>query len=262
MFLGSLRSSPSWSVPFLALFGAVVAIDPYDRIGTGLVSDSLKQAVAGGLNPVLWKLSQFASAPRDHILIGDSRIGNVSERMLDSLTGGQAANLGLGGASLDEVIGVFWMADSLTRCASVDISIGFSQFNDYNHGDRSRLFVALQEQPALYLVSRTVMRSSWMIARQLFRSLAATQAIEVNREQFWASQQDYYGDAVFLLYKHPDHELEELRRIGTHCRERGIALRFVVFPTYASLRERIEHSTAEYQRRLPDSRASLPRLPL
>ena len=260
MFLGSLRSSPSWSVPFLALFGAVVAIDPYDRIGTGLVSDSLKQAVAGGLNPVLWKLSQFASAPRDHILIGDSRIGNVSERMLDSLTGARQRTWDWAVQALMRSLGCSGSLTVSRDCASVDISIGFSQFNDYNHGDRSRLFVALQEQPALYLVSRTVMRSSWMIARRLFRSVAATQAIEVKRE----SSGPVSGTIMAMRCSfRTSTRITSLRSFGVLARiaEQGVAVEFVVFPTHASLRERISACSTEYERRLPDSRASLPRSP-
>ena len=224
--------------PFALIAAVVFAVDPYNRVGSHLVSDAVKRRSAAALNPVLWNLSRFDAEPRPWVLLGDSRMGNVLEDSVAARVGMPVANLAFGGASLDEVIQAFWIADARTRLSAVDIAIGFSQYSDYEHSDRTALYRTITAQPLLYFVSRTVLRATALTVLAA-REGAPPMGRPHDRGQFWAAQEEAYGDQLFRVYRHPDQYQKELGRIADRCRARGIRLRFIVFPTHASLRARM-----------------------
>ncbi len=238
------------AAPFAFLAGVVLAVDPYDRVGSHLIGDDVKLRSAAALNPVLWSLSRYKADPRRFVLLGDSRMGNVSADSVSARVGVPVANLAFGGSSLDEVISAFWIADALVALTNVDIAVGFSQYSDYDHTDRTALYRTLESQPLLYLVSRSVLRATTMTIQAAARKAAPPPGHPAKLEAFWAAQHDAYADRSYRVYKHPDQYRADLARIAARCRERRIHLRFIVFPTFTSLRGRLApfHLESEFER--------------
>jgi hypothetical protein len=83
-----------------------------------------------------------------------------------------------------------------------------------------------------------VLRATLMTVQAATTS-AQRPRIPVSREDFWVTQQDAYADKAYRVYRHPDQQHRELQRIAAHCRQRGIRLRFIVFPTFTTVRGRL-----------------------
>ena len=158
--------------------------------------------------------------------------------------------LAFGGANLREMIDAFWVAESSTDLQHVVMSVGFSQYAVPDPVDRVAVFRSWQANPLLYLINRTVLKSTAVLLKEAFDAgEGEIGRPDVGREAFWQSQLSYYGDRVMTGYSEHYEERERLEAMARYCRENSIELTFVIMPTSPDLHERIAayHREAEYK---------------
>ncbi|MBI3792192.1 MAG: hypothetical protein HY275_15115 [Gemmatimonadetes bacterium] len=225
------------ALPFAALAGVIAVVDPFGFVGSTVLPVARREAAARTIDPALEGLLRYRRDPRAHVLFGDSRMANFHDELPSRMAGHPVANLGIGGASLVEVLHLVRLVAEQGALRQADVGIAFSQYSDYDRSDRTAFYTELRDNPALYFVSRNVIKATWLA----LTSDGAPQPPEGSRtrEQFWQEQMDYYGDRLLRTHRHPDRDLEELRRIADWCRGHGVTLRFVVLPVHASLHERV-----------------------
>ena len=241
-------------LPF-ALVGAVVAaVDPFHVFPWSPIAPPgvETESLAYRMDPPLWKLAAFHRRPAPNVLLGDSRMALLRSTAIDSLTGERFANLGYGGGSLDEALKTFWYVDRRVHLRSATFGINLDVYNQANAKDRVTGTIRTLENPALYLCDRLVLRTAWdLIAARLTGHPDRFGIPPMSPDAFWNYQLDVTARIAYESYRYPESYRRRLEEIAAHCRERGIALRFVIFPEHADLQARAE------QFRLGDARARM-----
>lgn len=230
------------ATPLLILASGVAAIDPFRffRI-VELLPAAEKLQVAGARDPALWALARYAEDPSSAVLLGDSRMANMPLAGIREHSGTRFAMLAFGGANLREMIDAFWVANSTVRLQEVVMSVGFSQWAVPDPVDRVAVFSSWQDNPLLYLINRTVLKSSVALVKS--RRETGENAVarpDMDRETFWQSQLSYYGDRVMTGFAEHYGQRERLDAMARYYRESGIELTFVIMPTSPDLHERID----------------------
>lgn len=230
------------SMPLAILGIAIAIVDPFGflRIASP-IPESVKHDVAAARDPALWALTRFDEAPSGAVLLGDSRMANLSVSRIRLASGEPFAMLAFGGADLKEMVHAFWLAADRTKLTTVVMSVGFSQYAMPEPVDRVETFEAWKGNWLLYLINRTVLRSFIAIVATTGH---VTPAVRVGRPEmessaFWDAQLEYYGDRVMTGYSAHDADRQLLQEVATFCREHGITLRFVIMPTSAELHDRV-----------------------
>jgi hypothetical protein len=245
-----LRKILLLSVPLLAVAAVIAAVDPFRFLRVvELLPAAEKREVAGARDPALWALARYAEAPSPAILLGDSRMANMPLPAIREQSGTPFSMLAFGGANLREMIDAFWMADSSTELRQVVMSVGFSQYAVPDPVDRVGVFRSWQANALLYLINRTVLKSTAALVRNgTDTGGSVVGRPDMGRDEFWQSQLSYYGDRVMTGYAEHYGERARLERMARYCRENGIDLTFVIMPTSPDLHERIAayHRQEEY----------------
>jgi len=228
-------------LPFAMVAAIVAILDPFHCFpwSRAVAPDNETASLAYRMDPPLWKLAAFRRRPAPNVLLGDSRMALLHSTAIDSLTGERFANLGYGGGSLDEAIKTFWYADRLVRLRSATFGVNLDVYNQANAKDRVTGTIRTLENPALYLCDRLVLRTVWKeIGSRLSGRPATVGVPPMSPDAFWNFQLDVTARVAYESYRYPDSYRRRLEEVAIHCRERGIALRFVIFPEHADLQAR------------------------
>lgn len=230
-----------FSVPVLVYLAVVVFCDPFQFLrGPGIIPEAVKLRAANPLNQFLWKMTKFRRDPKPDLLLGDSRMGEVSAQRVTDITHESYSNMAYGGASLEECIQTFWFAARQIHLRKVYFGISFDMYNDYNVIDRTESYLAISKNPALYFIDRTVLRAT---AYTLY-SAALNKDLQIGvpqmtRKAFW----DYEVNGpettrLFQTYLRPVKYHARMVELGLYAREHGIQLTFVIFPTHTDYQAR------------------------
>jgi hypothetical protein len=236
-----LARAALFAAPFCLYALFMLFADPFDFIGApSLVPEEVKARTASQLNPCFWKMRQFERDPAANILLGDSRMNAISADKLRELTGEDYYNFGYGGGSLQEAVDTFWFAAERVKLRRVYIGLHLSTYNDYNYTERTKLYETVARNPALYFVNRTVLQAALY---DTYSHFAGTDlrlgAPTVDREAFWRDYLDNVLGGYYSNYVHPERYQRELTRIARYCRENGVELTFVIFPSHVEAQRRI-----------------------
>lgn len=185
-------------------------------------------------------MRRFERAPAPNILLGDSRMQAVSAGRLKELTGEEFYNFGYGGGSLKESIDTFWFAAGRVKLRSVYIGLHLSSYNDYNYTERTKLYESVAHNPALYFVNRTVLQAALYDSYSRFSGTdMKLGAPTVGREAFWRDYLDNVLGGYYTNYVYPMRYKQELERVARYCREHGVRLVFVIFPSHVEAQQRV-----------------------
>ncbi|MBI5836271.1 MAG: hypothetical protein HZB25_03405 [Candidatus Eisenbacteria bacterium] len=230
-----------FSVPLMASGVAMVLVDPYNFLGVShLVPDEVKARTSAKLNYPLWEMLRFRRRPKADILLGDSRMMTLKPEAIRAAGGADCYNFAYGGGSVPEIMSTFWFADSVTRLRSVVVGVNFNMYNARARHDRTADYRELTENPCLYFVNRTVVRAAFTCVRAMVTGrVPQIERPPMNHEQFWAYQLKVTAADSYRHYAYPVEFREGLRGMADRCRERGIRLTFIVFPTHADLQSRV-----------------------
>ena len=226
--------------PFLVVAAMIVIIDPYNfwRVSRA-IPDDIKVKTSVALNPCIWRMIEYRRSPRPNILLGDSRMGALSQDEVSGVSDQPYANLYYGGGSLNEMIDTFWYAASLTKLQNVYMGINFTLYNDYNYTARTETVQALFENPLLYFTNRSVLKAAYY---NLQMALGGTDpkigVPTVNRDRFW---QQTLNPGYYRQYVYPVRYRKQLRSVADYCRKNSIRLHFIIFPQHVDMQARINH---------------------
>lgn len=226
------------ALPFALVAGAVAWVDPFDYFPWNAArQDPARQDIAYRMSAPLAKLARFRGQPAAHVLLGDSRMASLDAAAVSRAAGAEVANLAYGGGSLEEAIRTFWYADRLVALRSVTVGVNIELYSETNAKDRVSTAEAILASPALYLFDRVVMRTAWMVfERQRTGKAPVIGVPPMDPDAFWRYQLDVTARIAADTHRHPEGYRRRLAEIAAHCREKGIRLRFVIFPEHRDLR--------------------------
>jgi hypothetical protein len=101
---------------------------------------------------------------------------------------------------------------------------------------RTKVYPAMLSNPLLYFVDRTVVRSA-VLALESELSGADPQIgrPRMDRDAFWQAQLGTELRWTLRNYRYPEKSTKELAAIAAYCRDHGIRLHFIIFPTHVDV---------------------------
>ena len=226
--------------PFAVILGTVAWVDPYEYFPwQGPVPKELKQKNlyhTGRTMPfsnLLWKLIEFKRTPTSNILLGDSRLSHFDVDHLREVDGRTWFNFGVPGGNYRTLADVFEYADGITGLDRVMVQVSFRATNIGFDWDLFHEPSVLVDEPLLYLTNRRVIEatalnliSHWMPDRVQYDAVPDdqwTRVLNMEKESAAAFRTDTIA-------------LNLLQTIADRCRERGIRLVLVEYPTHPDVR--------------------------
>jgi len=243
-------------IPFICILILVYAVDSYVIFDNELIIQNKdKKKISNKLNYQLWKWSDFRNTPNENILLGDSRMANLSTDSIYSLTGLLYSNMAFGGGTIPEAIETFWYCSNNVKLKNVIIGINFSMYNEYNSLNRCIEAKSILQNPIRYFNNQSVIKSTFYLLRDyLFELNKQIEKPPFNKEQFWNYQLTVSARNLYSNYKYPSKLYNELLEIKNYCTEKNINLSFVEFPVHTDLLESYEENGrySEYNRMKQD----------
>ena len=226
-----------FSLPFAVYAVVVVVIDPFDFFNVcHLISDETKQRLSYRLNYRLWKMTAYRRQPSSNILLGDSRMEHLNVDYLRHRTGQEWANLAYGGASMAEILERFHYADNHTHLTNVCIGLNFNLFDRHKTNNQVRQVLSYQQNPLLYLCDRVVLKACVLLLFDgVFGSVDNVETPPMDHDDFWVHQLEVTTQEVCRRYEYAPEFADSLRGIIAYCRDKRIAVNFIIFPEHEDL---------------------------
>jgi hypothetical protein len=229
-----------FSVPFWIYGTFIYLTDPFRFLGAPpFISNQVKMRTAFPLNYCLWDLPDFSRHPAPNLMLGDSRMDRLRPDRIKELTGADYYNLAFGGATIREIVESFWFASRHAALKHVKIGINFNLYTDYEQIDRTAEVLTIERDPAFYFINRTVTKAAFMgIAGQWADYDPKLGAVTIDWDAYWRKMIDEETPAVCQRHIYPRKYHGELEKIAAYCKDHGIDLVFVIFPTHVELVEK------------------------
>ncbi len=132
-----------FSIPFALVFAWFLAFEPYDYFG-----------IRGGTNygnKQIYEMRRLLREQPTHIILGDSRMAHLDDDLVYEYTGENYVNLAFGGATMNEILNLFYYADEHTDLEKVYIAISFYTINGAYVADRVSSTIPIVLDPVLYI---------------------------------------------------------------------------------------------------------------
>jgi hypothetical protein len=239
----------------IAYIAAVIIIDPYNYFNTRIVNQDVKTRIAYPLNERLSKIVEYKHNLSPNILIGDSRIQNLSVENIKKSTNDTYFNFGYGGCTLPELMDSFWFAAKQQKLKNVCVGISFDMYNKYNN---TNLFKNALKSSTLfnYIFNGTNFKVIYYLIKDSFSKDKIVLGIPKvkDRDLFWQEKVDEQTQKFYKGYKYPEDFNKELKEIQEYCDKNGINLFFFIPPTYIDLQNKISEFSLveEHERFLGD----------
>ena len=225
-----------WVVaPVLLVFALVAWVDPYDYFGQrGPVPEMLKEKNLmhdGRTMPfsnALWKMIAFRRQPAPNVLLGDSRLSHFDLGRVEQHTGEKYFNFGIPGGNFNSLFASFWFADSVTSLKSVYLQVSFRTYTQAAAWDIWHEPSLAASSTLFYLTNRRVVEATGLnVASALFADRLSYDVLPPDQwEKVMRIERDMAKGYVYPTTFH-----KELMRIAERCRQRGIRLYLLDFPS-------------------------------
>jgi hypothetical protein len=225
---------------------ALILIDPYNFFNVSHVySDEIKFKCLNRTNEsiprgtILWKTIEYRRNPAPNIILGDSRVVDISPKALDKLFNGRSYNLGIAGSSYRSAIELFWMAAKTTKLKNVLFQVNFDTYTvEANTINLYTPTKKLIDQPTSFFFNSTFMKDAIAI---VYYSVTKDEKF-VNRgfkhgSDGWAKTTRALEKLNVDNYKYPESLKSDLAKIGAYCKENNISLTFFVAPNYYTVND-------------------------
>ena len=229
-------------LPFILYLGLAYLNDPFNIRKGEVVSnfDITKHQIAYQINYPLFKLNEFEQSKANILLLGDSRMDKLKSTLFEEWTSKKVYNLSYGGGTLPEIINSLkFVLDTPHNLEEIFIGINFNLYNGFNEMDRvSEAEHLLENQFSLY-ASKFVFTANIKSLQSLLTSEkgGSVENPNMDKEEFWRSQIDVAARNFYRKYRYPAVFLQELKALSQSCKEKDIALTFVILPTHLELQD-------------------------
>lgn len=238
-----LRRGMIFAVPFLLYGVFITIIDPYNYFSLpSPVNDGLKKEISFKLNYAMWKMLDYRKAPQNSILLGDSRMMAMDETRITEISGIDFYNLAYGGGSLKEALATFWFADGLGNLENVYIGLDLNSYNASDNKDRVSEVLAALNNPLLYISNTNTLLSAYRLLKaSLSGKPTKIGTPKGDKMTFWRKQLEVTARVYFANYRDPLEYRKGFKDLSVYCREKGINLVFIIFPSHMDLQDKISH---------------------
>ena len=225
-----------FSTPFAIWFSIVAWIDPFNFFNNKSKEEiQAREDKIRPLNSMLFNMIQYKHNPTEVIFIGDSRTRIVSDSLYHSLTNLSTFNLYSNRAKLNEMIDLFWYAESFQKLKKVYIGVNFNLFNTYAFGARSKSNSEICNSSLKYITNRAVGEATGIMLNLV--SLAPEK--KPNQIEFWKYNIEEKSADFYSKYGFPSEAVSQLSEIAQHCKTHNIDLTFVVLPHAEPMRKKV-----------------------
>ncbi len=228
-------------LPFIAASIFMIVIDPYNLFNISkIISDETKVLAlrrSGLVSPredILWKTIQFKRKPTPNIIIGDSRVYDISNRKLEENIGGEITNLGIPGANYRTIIDLFWMASESIELDNVILQVDFSKYNASINYDLFNPVRQVTENPYTFLFNWIYLKDSFITFYNWITKLKhyIPRFYIVSDEKWENSKSLLIKELITIKYIYPIEYYEGLKEISEFCQSRDINLILLIHPYY------------------------------
>jgi len=213
----------------------VYVSDPFNYFGANKNLYAKNEKVKK-VNSLLFNMVDLEHQKSPVVFIGDSRIKALNVEQYSFETGNKAFNFHSNAAKLNELIDMFWYADSISKLEQVYIGLNFNQFNEFAYSNRVESCANIIKNPFSYIFNRSVAEACF-----IYHGLKNLDEKSPNmtQEEFWnyniqEKSKHYYGK-----YQFPHQSFDELEKIAMHCKSRNIKLTFIIVPHYIEMQEKV-----------------------
>ncbi len=228
-----------FSFPMLLFVVGIAVIDPFKLFGSQVFPDEQKRNTAYRMDYPLWKYIEFEQNPNSTILLGDSRMAVVSAPLVEQIAGESVYNFAFGGGTLPEILHTFWYATGKADLKEVFIGINFGLYNGKEKKNHCIAAEHVLNNKALYFINQSVINSSFLIIKNVLTGSKRVVGTPGDREKFWKQQLTTAANVVYKDYTYPAEFYQELKKVSTYCKNKGIQLSFVILPTHIDLQNQI-----------------------
>lgn len=186
----------------------------------------------------LWKINKFSKNPSPDIIIGDSRAMGFDTDIVKEVTNKEFFNFAVPGGNFKTISDFFWFASENTKLENVVIQVGFSTYNKRNDHDLYNSVISYYNNPfRMFLKDWFVFDSYNTLKYKLSNEptdIDKLDNLELQKKNFnnWDQVIQKQGYAVLRSYVYPENYYASLQNISEYCKENGINLKFVIFPSH------------------------------
>ncbi len=229
-WMGSLFITPivGWII-------VVMLVDPYNYFNISHVfSDHTKEMSSKQTNTLLYNVLKFSSSPKSKVFIGDSRI-----KVFKSDESFEVFNLHSNAAKLNEMIDMFWFADSCVKLEEVYMGVNFNLYNKYAYSNRMSTVSTVLKNPLLYVFNTSIVEAIWVLIKVDFFDKRINNKPKLTRDEFWDWNVQTKAFQHYSKYSYPEELYLSLQEMSSYCKEKGIQLIFVIVPHHQEFRNRV-----------------------
>ncbi|MEE2953718.1 MAG: hypothetical protein VX347_00930 [Bacteroidota bacterium] len=237
-----------FSIPILIWILVVLLIDPFNYFdNNNIIKKEHKEKASKQLNSLLYNCIEFSKKPTRNIIIGDSRIRNFSTKRIKKLTDDDYYLLYSNAAKLNEMIDLFWFANSKIKLRNVLFGINFNLYNQYAYADRVKDVEEIIQNPLIYIFNQNILESVYLSLKYEYISVPAKNVKDKNK--FWEYTVNTVAKNHFEKYLYPKDLLKKLKEINIYCNREGINLTLVIVPSHEEYRNKLtEYNLSDAER--------------
>jgi hypothetical protein len=226
--------------PFILISIIELIVDPYNLFNISHVfsNETKKKCINSSASTwtrgnMLWKISEFRRAPTPNIVLGDSRMIDVTIQSLEKNMGGKVTNLSIPAGNYKTLIDLFWMAANSVKLENVIIQTNFTTYNSLTVYDLYGPAQEVIKKPYLFFFNSLYLKDTFNV---LYYSLARNDknVNQRSRQSFnsWEDSQKFINESYTSRRIYPKQLYIEFMKISAFCSREKINLIFVIAPDY------------------------------
>lgn len=224
---------------FLIAWGLInIVLDPFGYFNSSLVDINSKKS-AKRLNKLMYKTFDYMNNPCENVIIGDSRSGRLSQKLLENLTNESWKKLNIGALKLDEIFDLFYLVNNRKEIKRVIIGINFNMFNEHGFSEKVSGLEGMIENPIRYIYNKDVTEASFYVTRNLLTGKNLQKTPIGDREEYWNQVISIKASHWYGKYKFPDSLYKELIAFDEFTKAHNIEVIFIIVPHHNDFHKRL-----------------------
>ena len=228
-----------FSIPIIIWILIVLLIDPFNYFNNNnnIIKIENKEKAAKQLNSLLYNCIGFINKPTENIIIGDSRIRNFSTERIKEITGKNYYLLYSNAAKLNEMIDLFWFANSKSKLKNVILGLNFNLYNQYAYADRVKDVEEISQNPLIYIFNQNILESVCLSLK--YEYIMPPKRKIKDKTKFWEYTINTVAKNHFEKYLYPKELLNRLTEINRYCERKNINLKLIIVPSHEEYRHKL-----------------------
>lgn len=234
--------------PFILISLFEFFVDPYNLFNIShLITNEVKikclnrTRATSPRGNILWKTIEFERNPTPNLILGDSRLVDVSTTCIEKRIGGKVTNIAVPAGNYRTIIDLFWMTAKKIKLENVIIETGFTQYHALRNFDLYGPARKIIDKPINFFFNWTYLKDSFSV---LYYSITNDIQSYKDYEDNWEFA-DKAMSNLFSNYFYPKESYKELVKISEFCKKEKINIIYVIAPDYYELHNIIKSFNLE-----------------